>query len=110
MKYGISKYEFQDLLTDKKCGYCQIEMIYPYDRKNRNRSLTIEHLNFDGPFYVRNGLRIEDIILCCGKCNSSRGKKKIKDWFNSNYCINLNIKSETVSDIVKNYLKRNPDK
>lgn len=105
-KYGIPKDELEKIYKrDKKCVYCQKEMIFPYDSSNRKDSATIEHLNYNGPFYWNKGLKIKDIVICCGSCNSSRGIKKLNDWFNSNYCISNNINENTVSNAVKKYLK-----
>jgi hypothetical protein len=79
-------------------------MIYPYDKNNRKDSATIEHLNNNGPFYVKDGLNIRDIVIVCGSCNSSRGIKDMNIWFKTNYCINRNINEKTVSSKVRNYL------
>ena len=72
----------------------------------RKDSATIEHLNFDGPFYWNDGLQIEDIVICCGSCNSSRGIMKLHDWFKTKYCVEKNINEDTVSKPVKEYLNR----
>jgi hypothetical protein len=107
-----NKYGIPDLLEkkirdrDKKCVYYNKELIYPYSRKNQKDSATIEHLNFNGPFYWDKGLEIKDVVMCCGSCNSSRGIKKLQDWFKTNYCIKKNINKETVAKIVKNYIQR----
>ena len=104
-KFGIPENELQIIRTrDKKCAYCRKEMLFPFDVNKRQDSATIEHLNFDGPFYWNKGLQIEDIVICCGSCNSSRGIKKLKDWFKSKYCIEKNINEDTISNPVKEYL------
>lgn len=108
-KYGISKMDLEKIFErDKLCSYCKKEMIYPFDKNNRNDSTTIEHLNYDGPFYIKTGLNIVDIVIVCGSCNSSRGVKKLIDWLKTDYCINKNINSDTVSSQVRDYLIRNP--
>lgn len=105
-KYGIPTDELEKIYKrDKKCVYCQKKMIFPYDLSIRKDSATIEHLNYNGPFYWNKGLQIKDIVICCGSCNSSRGIKKLNDWFNSSYCISNNINENTVSNTVKKYLK-----
>jgi len=81
-------------------------MISPYTNKNHGDSATIEHLNFDGPFYWKDNLQIQDIVICCGSCNSSRGAKKLPNWFQSEYCLEKNINENTVTDPVKEYLNR----
>lgn len=95
---------------DGECVYCHKKMIFPYDINNRKDSATIEHLNFDGPFYWDTGLEAKDIVICCGSCNSSRGNKKLKDWFKTQYCIHRKINEDTVAEPVRDYLKRNLNK
>jgi 5-methylcytosine-specific restriction endonuclease McrA len=89
---------------DKKCVYCGKEMIYPYDSDKRRDSATIEHLNERPPFYWNDGLKEEGLVICCGGCNSSRGKKTLADWFKSLYCVERNINEGTVAKPVKEYL------
>jgi hypothetical protein len=106
-KFGIP----EDVLTkirsrDKYCAYCRKLMISPQDGDNRRTWATIEHLNFDGPFYWKEGLLAADIVICCQSCNSSRGMKKLYEWFGSNYCIKTGINERTVSEPVKDYLRR----
>src|SRR5262245_29258362 len=91
---------------DKDCVYCGKTMIYPYARTEQRDCATIEHLNFDGPFCWWDGLHADDIVLCCGSCNSSRGIKKLTDWFTTQYCIEKNINANTVAAPVKSYLER----
>jgi len=106
-EFGIPESELHKVRSrDKKCVYCHKKMIFPYDVNRRQDSATIEHLNFDGPFYWNDGLQIEDIVICCGSCNSSRGIKKLQDWFKTKYCVEKNINKDTVSNQVKEYLNR----
>ncbi len=106
-KFGIPEKELSKIYKrDKNCAYCHKKLKYPYDPKDRNNSATIEHLNFDGPFYWNKGLKIEDIVICCGQCNSSRGIKKLSDWFKADYCQKKNINEKTVSEPVKKYISK----
>ena len=110
-KFGIPEEELMKIrVRDKNCVYCHKKMIYPYDVTNRKDSTTIEHLNFDGPFYWKENLQIKDIVICCGQCNSSRSIKKLPDWFKTKYCITRNINKNTVTGPVKKYLKRKKEK
>jgi hypothetical protein len=114
-KWRIPEEELKKLLErDKKCAYCDKKMIYPTDRNNICDSWSTEHLNFDGPFYMNEendkGLKIKDIVICCRSCNSSRGVKRLIDWFKAKYCIDRNINENTVAKPVKEYLRRNPKK
>ncbi len=86
-------------------------MIYPYVAQKRVDCATIEHLNFDGPFYWdEEGFNAEDIVICCGSCNSSRGAKRLAAWFQTRYCIEQNINVDTVAAPVKSYLRRQQEK
>ncbi len=66
---------------------------------------TIEHLNRKGPFYWSDGLREEQLVLCCGACNSSRGTKLLTVWFGSIYCLENRIGTATVAEEVRRYLQ-----
>lgn len=106
-KFGIPENELNKIRErDKKCAYCHKILIYPYNTEDRKNSATIEHLNFNGPFYWNDGLEYKDIVICCGQCNSSRGIKKLFDWFKTIYCQKRNINEQTVADPVKEYLSR----
>lgn len=105
-KFGIP----EDVLSrirsrDQTCVYCGREMLHPYATKTASYCATIEHLNRFGPFYWRDGLQEEHLALCCGSCNSSRGVKRLLDWFATPYCVERNINSDTVAAPVKEYLK-----
>ncbi len=109
-KFGIPESVLSQMrVRDKACVYCRKAMVYPYVAENCGACATIEHLNFDGPFYWREGLRADDIVLCCGSCNSSRGKKKLTDWFATPYCSHKNINAKTVAAPVRSYLRRQKD-
>jgi hypothetical protein len=106
-QFGIPHDELEKVRErDKNCVYCHKEMLYPFVPGNQSDSATIEHLNFDGPFYWKDNLQIQDIVICCGSCNSSRGIKKLPDWFLSEYCLERNINENTVTNPVKDYLNR----
>ena len=105
--FGIPENELRKIRTrDKRCVYCHKDMVYPFNSEKRKASATIEHLNYNGPFNWKDGLQLDDIAICCFQCNSSRGKKKLQDWFKSKYCIERNINENTISKPVKSYLKK----
>lgn len=96
---------------DALCVYCRAEMKEHSGAKGTPPDkATLEHLSFDGPFYWKGGLKREDIVMCCGRCNASRGKKRLADWFRSSYCIKRGIGGSTVAEPVKDFLRRHPDK
>jgi hypothetical protein len=91
----------------KTCAYCRQPMQeHAGVRGCPKDKVTIEHMNWDGPFYWADGLKEEDLVLCCGSCNSSRGKKTLLEWFASDYCKQKGITANTVADEVKQYLGR----
>jgi len=109
--FGISRKDEDELRTrDKTCVYCGKAMKTHAEikaaRAQRADEATIEHLNFDGPFYVRDGLKKEDLVICCRGCNSSRGERRLLDWFKSDYCVSRNINKDTVAEAVTRYLRR----
>lgn len=88
------------------CAYCRRRMKShlgvsgcPADKA------TIEHLNRQGPFYWSEGLREEHLVIACGQCNASRGIKRLKDWFQSDYCLSRGIGPSTVAPRVRDYLR-----
>jgi hypothetical protein len=106
-KFGISARDESEIrVRDKDCVYCHKPMkVFAELPKGARQDLaTIEHLNFDGPFYVKDGLRKEDIVICCCPCNSSRGTLRLRDWFNSTYCKERKINIGTVAEPVRVYL------
>ena len=105
-KFGIPEEELKKIQArDKTCVYCPKKMTYPYSISKHNDCATIEHLNHDGPFYWKDGLKAEDIAICCGGCNSSRGKMKLLDWFKTSYCLKRNINENMVTEPVKEYIR-----
>ncbi len=99
-KYGLYEKDKEEVRTrDKFCVYCHKEMICPYDSNNRKNSATIEHLNHLPPWN-----NPKTIAYCCGSCNSSRGPKKIRDWFETKYCLEKNININTVAEPVRKYI------
>jgi hypothetical protein len=65
----------------------------------RNDWCTIEHLNYLPPWN-----NSATVVICCWSCNSSRGNKKLLDWFKTPYCQRNNINEKTVAEPVKKYL------
>ena len=92
---------------DTVCVYCGGTMKeHPRVRGCPRDKATIEHLNFDGPFYWDEGLHAEDVVICCQSCNASRGDKPLHTWFESAYCLARGINARTVASPVKEYLER----
>ncbi len=99
-RWGITK-EVEKIVIDRdrNCVYCGI----PFKEFDRNRKTkrTWEH--------IINDIRIngpENIALCCGSCNSSKGNKKIEDWISSKYCEKKRITVASVALVVKEHLEK----
>lgn len=108
--YGFSEAELKPIKKrDKKCVYCNKKMDRTHTGKVRSDWTTIEHLSEKKPFYKKDGLEIDGLAICCWSCNSSRGKKTLREWFGKPYCKarNTHINEDSVADPVKEYLKRN---
>jgi hypothetical protein len=92
--------------TFKACAYCSCRM-------KAHRSLigvardkaTFEHLNRNGPFYWSDDLQEKDVVIVCARCNSSRGRRRLVEWFDSPYCRTRRITARTVSRQVRQYLR-----
>ena len=88
------------------CAYCRRPM-----KRYQNvvgcpaTKATIEHLNRHGPFYWSMRLREGDLVVACARCNASRGRKRLVDWFGSPYCRRRNIGPLTVHARVRRYLR-----
>jgi hypothetical protein len=93
--------EIEKIVLDRdfNCVYCGIKFIYndPCRRTKRTWEHIINDININGS---------DNIALCCGSCNSSKGNKKLEDWLNSKYCFSKNINIETVAAIVKKHLEQ----
>ncbi len=113
-RFGIPP-DIEDKLRarDKRCVYCQKLMKgYPRTRGTPADKTTIEHLDHRPPFYWGAGLErfgVEGIALCCGACNSSRGKKPLIAWFTSPYCEQRGINQRSVAPVVRRFLRRHPN-
>ena len=49
---------------------------------------------------------IENIALCCGSCNASKGSRMLEDWMIGKYCTKKGITSDNVAPVVKAFLNR----
>jgi hypothetical protein len=87
---------------DTRCVYCAKE----FSAETRRDMPTIEHLNENPPFHWKQGLTEEGLAICCWSCNSSRGKRSLRDWFQSSYCRErgISIDADTLAEAVKRFL------
>lgn len=104
--YGLPTDKLQKIFErDKVCVYCKKVMV-SHDKQNvRADWFTIEHLNYLPPWN-----NPETVTICCWSCNSSRGNKKIRDWFKTSYCLSRNISINRVAVRVRKYIENIEDK
>lgn len=101
--YGLPANELIKIFKrDKFCVYCHKKMTEHTANKKRTDWWTIEHLNYLPPWN-----NPSTVVICCWGCNSSRGNKKISDWFESEYCLKRNIGIESVPPYVRKYIHDN---
>lgn len=87
---------------DKTCVYCNVKIKeYPRAKGTPGDKATFEHIDNDGPPSEDN------IAMCCASCNSSKGVKRLLDWFGSSYCKERNIDKETVANVIRKYIEDN---
>lgn len=98
-RWGIpSEVEALVINRDTKCIYCGV--VFTKSSESKKSRQTWEN--------IINDIRIngqENIALCCGSCNASKGAKKLEDWLNSKYCIIKGITIDTMAPVVKKYLE-----
>lgn len=99
-RWGIPK-DVEELVKkrDTSCVYCGISFINS-DFTHKTRP-TWEH--------IINDIRIngpDNIALCCGSCNASKGTKFLSNWLNDKYGKTKEITKENVAYVVKEYLNR----
>jgi hypothetical protein len=99
-RWGIPK-DIEDLVKqrDLGCIYCGVS--FSNSAPTHKTRPTWEH--------IINDIRIkgpDNIALCCGSCNASKGAKFLCDWFNSKYCATKGITKDSVAKVVKECLNR----
>jgi hypothetical protein len=99
-RYGLSEAEL-DLIRqrDQLCVYCHKTMISSGSDSRRTNWATIEHLNHEPPWD-----NPETVAICCHSCNSSRGNRLLRDWFEGEYCRTRGIDRMSVARPVRDYL------
>src|SRR5437763_9157079 len=89
----------------KTCAYCRCRMrAHLGVRGCPGDKATIEHLNRLGSAFWPH-VPERHLVIVCGRCNSSRGEKRLTDWFTSTYCREKSINPRTVATRVRHYLK-----
>ena len=83
------------------CVYCRKAMTSSADGGPHCDRATIEHLNRLPPWTDPS-----TVVMCCWSCNSSRGNKALRAWFETAYCQSRRISLHTVSEEVREYIDR----
>jgi 5-methylcytosine-specific restriction endonuclease McrA len=84
---------------DLSCVYCGVS--FANTIPTHKTRPTWEHIINDIKI---NG--IDNIALCCGSCNASKGSRMLEDWMIGKYCTQKGITRENVALVVKEYLNR----
>src|SRR5262245_40086870 len=103
-RFGIpAEVEQRIRARDTRCVYCGKN----YSQSSHKDIATIEHLNERPPFHWKEGLNEDGLAICCRSCNSSRGNKKLRDWFRTSYCVErvTPINEASVAEAVRRYLQ-----
>ncbi len=83
---------------DKVCVYCGVE--FTSTKVSKKTVASWEHIINDAKIITR-----ENIALCCCGCNASKGQKQLSIWLQSKYCVDKNINSENVAQVIKDAIK-----
>jgi hypothetical protein len=104
-RYGISEGDLDRIRQrDQLCVYCHKAMVPSGSDSSRGDWATIEHLNHEPPWDDSS-----TVAICCGSCNSSRGKQLLRDWFKGDYCRTRGIDITSVAKPVRDYVRDTED-
>lgn len=99
--YGISEQDEREVRArDKACVYCRV-LMKQHPHAMHATGATIEHFNNDAHLKEKYNLAI-----CCRRCNSSKGTKRLSAWFKTPYCCEKKINEETVLKPAKEFTRR----
>jgi len=85
---------------DKFCVYCRRR--FALTKRSRRNRATWEHRHNDDI----DPSDQENIALCCGFCNASKGAKKLLEWLESPHCKEKKITKDTVAPIVQRFIRK----
>lgn len=97
-RWGIPRdLEEQIKARDAACVYCHSKF-----GTEGGTKATWEH--FDNDRWDDVAIMATNVALCCNACNASKGAKKLQSWLASRYCVERNIRRETVAQVVQDFL------
>lgn len=82
----------QVIQRDLQCVYCRHIFAAPYE--DRKTCPSWEHIVNDLLL-----INLDNIALCCGSCNSSKGKKSLRTWLESPYCTGKGITEQSMAPV-----------
>ena len=99
-RWGIPK-EVEEIVRkrDLSCVYCGVSFttsILTYKTRPTWEHI-INDIKINGP---------DNIAICCGSCNASKGRKHLDDWLNSKYCATRGITKGNVAKVVREHLEQ----
>ncbi len=99
-RWGIPK-DVEELVKkrDTNCVYCGVSFT----------TAVITHKTRPTWEHIINDIRIngpENIALCCGSCNASKGSRLLHEWLNGKYCTTKGITKDNVASVVKDCLNK----
>ncbi len=97
-RWGIPK-EVEELVRkrDLSCVYCGSQFT----------NSIISHKSKPTWEHIINDIKIngpENIVLCCGSCNASKGTKQLEEWLAGKYCYTKGITMNSVAPVIKKLL------
>lgn len=90
----------QVIARDTECVYCRLVFLVSFT--SRATCPSWEHIVNDLDL-----ITLDNIALCCGSCNSSKGKKSLREWLHSGYCLKMGITEHSIAAVAKAALARN---
>lgn len=93
----------QVIPRDLQCVYCRHIFAAPYE--DRTTCPSWEHIVNDLLM-----VSLDNIALCCGSCNSSKGKQPLRAWLASPYCEKKGITERTIAMVAFTALQKSEDK
>jgi 5-methylcytosine-specific restriction endonuclease McrA len=102
MSCGIPKdIKVKALKRDTTCVYCHKKFKPKKNSKLRKFRPSVEHIDNN-----ECNVSPENIVMCCGSCNPSKGEKLLRQWFQSEYCKKRGINRHSVADPVRSYIAK----
>ena len=90
----------QVIARDMACIYCRLVFSAPFT--SRATCPSWEHIVND-----LNLITLDNVALCCGRCNSSKRNKSLREWLQSDYCLRLGITEQSIAAVAKAALASN---